>query len=51
MIDVPQYITAITQCRKYVYVYDNKIVCNENNNKYGDGYDNRHAVLRYVIGV
>ena len=45
-------------CAKYVYVYNNKIAGNENNNKEnvtapnsGIRVNNKRYVLRYVIGV
>lgn len=43
-------------CSKYLYIYNNKIVGNSNNNSSGTGssgitYDNSQFVLRYVIGV
>lgn len=41
----------ITLCKKYVYVYDDKIVGNANNNKSGTGFNNAAKVLRAVIGI
>ena len=38
-------------CKKYVYIYDDKIVGNDNNNKSGTGYANNTKVLRAVLGV
>lgn len=43
--------TNVTLCKKYVYVYDNKIVGNANNTKTGTGFANNTKVLRAVIGV
>lgn len=43
--------TNITLCKKYVYVYDDKIGGNANNSKSGTGFNNASKVLRAVIGV
>ena len=44
-------IASNVMCRKLVYVYDNRIVGNDNNTATGTGYANNSKVLRAVIGV
>lgn len=44
-------IASNVMCRKLVYVYDNRIVGNDNNTATGTGYANNAKVLRAVIGV
>lgn len=40
-----------TVCKKYVYVHDDKVVGNDNNNATGTGFNNKAKVLRAIIGV
>ena len=42
---------AILTCIKYVYIYDDRILGNNENGNNGTNYDNRAMVLRAVIGV
>ena len=44
-------IASNVMCRKLVYVYDDRIVGNDNNTATGTGYANNAKVLRAVIGV